>query len=62
MKTHYGKYGGQYVAETLMEPLNELAQAYAAAKADPVFQREFIFTISSHPVRYVTKNLRKMNC
>jgi tryptophan synthase beta chain len=42
MKTHYGKYGGQYVAETLMEPLNELAQAYAAAKADPAFQREFM--------------------
>ena len=42
MKTHYGKYGGQYVAETLMEPLNELAQAYAEAKADPAFQREFM--------------------
>ena len=42
MKTHYGKYGGQYVAETLMEPLNELAQAYVAAKADPAFQREFM--------------------
>ena len=41
MKTHYGKYGGQYVAETLMEPLNELAKAYAEAKADPAFQREF---------------------
>ena len=42
MNTHYGKYGGQYVAETLMEPLNELAQAYAEAKADPAFQREFM--------------------
>ena len=42
MKTHYGKYGGQYVAETLMEPLNELANAYAEAKADPAFQREFM--------------------
>ena len=42
MKTHYGKYGGQYVAETLMEPLNELAKAYAEAKADPAFQREFM--------------------
>ncbi len=42
MKTHYGKYGGQYVAETLMEPLNELAKAYAAAKADPAVQREFM--------------------
>ena len=42
MKTHYGKYGGQYVAETLMEPLNELAKAYVEAKADPAFQREFM--------------------
>ena len=43
MKTtkHYGPYGGQYVAETLMGPLNELAAAYLEAKDDPGFQREF---------------------
>ena len=43
MKTtkHYGPYGGQYVAETLMGPLNELAAAYLEAKNDPEFQREF---------------------
>ncbi len=39
--THYGPYGGQYVAETLMGPLNELAAAYLEAKHDPEFQREF---------------------
>lgn len=38
---HFGPYGGQYVAETLMGPLAELAQAYDAAKKDPAFQREF---------------------
>ena len=38
---HYGPYGGQYVAETLMGPLNELAAAYLEAKEDPEFQREF---------------------
>ena len=38
---HYGPYGGQYVAETLMGPLNELAAAYLEAKDDPEFQREF---------------------
>ena len=38
---HYGPYGGQYVAETLMGPLNELAAAYLEAKKDPEFQREF---------------------
>ena len=40
-KGHYGIYGGQYVAETLMGPLAELEKAYAEAKADPEFQREF---------------------
>ena len=40
-KGHYGIYGGQYVAETLMGPLAELESAYAEAKNDPAFQREF---------------------
>ena len=38
---HFGPYGGQYVAETLMGPLAELAKAYDEAKQDPEFQREF---------------------
>ena len=41
MKTHYGIYGGQYVAETLMAPLKELEAAYEAARNDPAFAREF---------------------
>ena len=41
MKTHYGIYGGQYVAETLMAPLKELEVAYEAAKKDPAFAQEF---------------------
>ncbi len=40
MKTHYGIYGGQYVAETLMPALAELETEYLAAKQDPVFQNE----------------------
>ena len=40
-KGHYGVYGGQYVAETPMGPLLELESAYAEAKADAAFQREF---------------------
>ena len=40
-EAHYGIYGGQYVAETLMTPLLELERAYAEAKADPAFQAEF---------------------
>ncbi len=41
MKGHYGIYGGQYVAETLMTPINELEAAYEEAKHDPAFHREF---------------------
>lgn len=38
---HFGIYGGQYVAETLMPALHELEDAYRAAWNDPVFRREF---------------------
>jgi len=41
MNTHYGRFGGQYVAETLMAPLKELEAAYEAAVNDPAFKREF---------------------
>ena len=40
METHYGRFGGQYVAETLMAPLKELEKAYEEAKSDPSFRRE----------------------
>ena len=38
MKGHYGAYGGQFVPETLMNPLEELEAAYVEARADPTFQ------------------------
>lgn len=38
---HFGPYGGQYVAETLMGPLNELAAAYEEAKKDSAFWDEY---------------------
>lgn len=37
---NWGKYGGRYVPETLMAPLDELTQSYGEAKADPAFQKE----------------------
>jgi tryptophan synthase beta chain len=37
---HYGPYGGRYVPETLMEPLRELEEAYAASRRDPGFEAE----------------------
>ena len=37
---HFGPYGGRYVPETLMSPLDELEKAYYAARQDPHFQAE----------------------
>jgi tryptophan synthase beta chain len=37
---HFGPYGGRYVPEVLMSPLEELEQAYLAARNDPAFQSE----------------------
>src|SRR5262252_803425 len=37
----FGPYGGRYVPETLMVPLNELERAYELAKSDASFQAEF---------------------
>src|SRR5260370_39510841 len=38
---HFGAYGGRYVPETLMHPLQELQDEYARAQTDPQFLREF---------------------
>lgn len=37
---HFGPYGGRFVAETLMEPLRQLEEAYAKLKHDPAFLAE----------------------
>ncbi|HSV33664.1 MAG TPA: pyridoxal-phosphate dependent enzyme, partial [Pyrinomonadaceae bacterium] len=37
---HWGPYGGRFVPETLMAPLEELTAAYEAARADQDFQNE----------------------
>ena len=39
-KGHFGVYGGVFVAETLMESLDELREAYEKLKNDPAFQKE----------------------
>jgi tryptophan synthase beta chain len=38
---HWGAYGGRFVPETLMAPLEELAAAYELARVDEEFQSEF---------------------
>ncbi len=38
---HFGPYGGRFVAETLMWPLEELERAYTDCRDDPAFTAEF---------------------
>ena len=45
---HFGKYGGVFVAETLIPALDELRQAYDAAKADPAFRAEYEYELSHY--------------
>jgi tryptophan synthase beta chain len=37
---HFGPYGGMFVPETLMQPLQELTVEYAKARRDPKFKAE----------------------
>jgi tryptophan synthase beta chain len=40
---HFGPYGGRFVPETLMYPLQQLEEEYARAQRDPEFQRELSY-------------------
>ncbi len=37
---YFGEFGGRFVPETLVEPIEELERAYAAARRDPAFWAE----------------------
>ena len=37
---HFGRYGGRFVAETLMGPVEQLRAAYEQCRRDPAFQAE----------------------
>jgi tryptophan synthase beta chain len=45
---HFGRYGGRFVAETLMEPLEELRLAYERYRNDPEFIAEFDADLSTY--------------
>lgn len=47
-KGRYGKFGGQYVPETLMTALQELEGAYEEAKNDPAFQKELDYYLKDY--------------
>ena len=45
---HFGPYGGRFVAETLMEPLRHLEEAYRQLRADPAFQAELDYDLATY--------------
>ena len=45
---HFGAYGGRFVPETLMHPIDELIAAYEEAKRDPSFHRELDYLLSNY--------------
>ncbi|MBI3097046.1 MAG: tryptophan synthase subunit beta [Planctomycetes bacterium] len=47
----FGPYGGRFVPETLIAPLDELTGAYEAARTDPAFLREFHHYLTSYAGR-----------
>ena len=48
---HWGKYGGRYVPETLMAPLEELTAAYLASRDDESFQSELQHLLQNYAGR-----------
>ena len=57
----FGKYGGQFVPETLMAVVKELEKAYEEARKDPKFQNKLKYFLSEYAGRptplYYAKNL-----
>ena len=47
-KAYYGQFGGQYVAESLMNTLQELDQAYEEAIHDPEFMKQYHYYLKQY--------------
>src|SRR5271167_3313363 len=64
LKGHFGPYGGRYVPEVLMAPLEQLEQAYVEARLDPAFQAELKDLLANYAGRptplYHAKRLSEM--
>ena len=45
---HFGPYGGMFVPETLMEPLNELTRVYKEVRKDPEFKKELQYYLREY--------------
>ena len=62
----YGKYGGRFVPEVLMEAIAELEKAYNDAKADPSFQKQLDYYLAEFvgrptPLYYAENLTRKLS-
>ncbi len=47
----FGEFGGRFVPETLMAPVEELTKAYAKARADSAFRRELHHLLTTYAGR-----------
>ncbi|MEM1654872.1 MAG: tryptophan synthase subunit beta [Nitrososphaerota archaeon] len=60
----FGRFGGRYVPETLMEALSELEESYIKLKNDPDFRRELDYMLREYAGRptplYYAENLTKI--
>ncbi len=63
LSKRFGKFGGQYVPETLMNALTELEQMYMAAMKDEEFTKEYMYYLKEYSGRptslYFAENLTK---
>ena len=48
---HFGPYGGRYVPEVLMSPLEELQRTYEEARSDPAFHEELNHLLTTYAGR-----------
>lgn len=59
--SRFGVFGGQYVPESLMNPLKEMNEAFEAAIKDPEFMKEYRYYLTQYVGRpsplYFAKNL-----
>ncbi len=63
-KGHFGRFGGIFVAETLMGPLRELREAYEKCSKDPDFWTEYDYDLKHFvgrpsPLFFATRLTRK---
>jgi tryptophan synthase beta chain len=67
LKGRYGKYGGQYVSETLMSALIDLEDAYMRVKKDPQFARDLAALQTEYagretPLTFCPNASRELGC